>query len=605
MNRSVVEDIKSKLSIEDVIGSYIKLEKSGKTFKAKCPFHNEKTPSFFVSPDRGGYYCFGCGAKGDIFSFVEQFEGLDFKGALRTLADKAGVILQEYKVDNEKDSLYAVMEEAVKYFEAQFLSSNTAELYIKSRGINDSTRKLFRIGFAPLGWRNLHNHLRSKGYSEKIIEKAGLIKKKDQTENTSPNDSGYYDRFRGRVMFPISDTSGRIVAFSGRILEDDGKSAKYLNSPDTPLYDKSMVLYGLDKAKSEIRVRGYSILVEGQMDLVLSHQAGVRNTVASSGTALTDETTDHSGVVSNLGLIRRLSPNVIIAFDSDNAGRKAAIRAARIAISMGMEVKIASLPDGKDPADLVRDNIELWKEALKNAKNVVEFELENSIRNNSDVRKLSKALRENVFPFIAVMNSAMDQAYFIKMIADKCHITEDAVWNDLRSFEATMKTSGGVTPGASVNVGTKDSSGSSSRTSETMQNLNIANKQNKFDLLERRILGLLHLIKKANIDEYNKLEFILKDIMQDEYQSLISRTENMVEDFVFEAEAFFGDKPDKWVIHVKDLLFNFEKDLIDRRLMSTMNELRIAEKNKDSESVSKLAKICQELSLAKSKINKK
>ena len=292
-----VEQIKERLGIEDVIGSYVKLERSGKNLKAKCPFHNEKTASFYITPDRGTYYCFGCGVKGDIFTFVEQFEGLDFMGALKLLAERAGVELTDRRlyggkssaeVRNEKDQLYKIMEDAASFYEKMLYASGSssfasaaaeARAYIKKRGITEETAKKFRLGFAPLEWRTLATYLKSKGYSDMDMEKAGLAKRPDEGGQKSP-----YDRFRDRIMFPISDSSGRVIAFSGRILHDDEKSAKYLNSPDTPLYTKSTVLYGIDKAKQEIRRLNYTIFVEGQMDLVLAHQAGTMNTVAVSGT---------------------------------------------------------------------------------------------------------------------------------------------------------------------------------------------------------------------------------------------------------------------------------------------------------------------------------
>jgi DNA primase len=377
MNRTAVEEIKARIPIEELIGSYIKIEKSGRALKARCPFHNEKTPSFFISPERGGYYCFGCGAKGDIFSFVEQFEGLDFKGALKVLAEKAGVqLVYEKKNDGEKDFLFEIMEEATRYFEQQLAGNNHAKEYIKKRGITDETKHSFRIGWAPEGWQNLHEHLRNKGWKDNIIELAGLIKQSDRAEDYSKNSNPqpslnnskvrYYDRFRGRIIFPITDSSGRVVAFTGRILVDDGKSAKYLNSPETPIFIKSDILFGLYKAKSEIRRLNYSILVEGQMDLILSHQAGLRNTIAASGTALTDNATGQNGIVSNLGLVRRLSQNMIIALDSDKAGKTATMRAVvATAIGLGMSIKIADATSmgiaGKDPADIILDNPENWK----------------------------------------------------------------------------------------------------------------------------------------------------------------------------------------------------------------------------------------------------
>jgi DNA primase len=590
MNRTAVEQIKERLPIDEVVGSYVKLDKAGKSLKARCPFHNEKSASFFVSPERGGYYCFGCGAKGDIFSFVEQFEGLDFRGALKILAERAGVaLIYDQKADGERDQLFRVMEEAAQFFEHELTKHPDAQKYIQGRAITEETKRQFRIGWAPEGWRNLHTYLKTKKYPDALIEKAGLAKKKEGGQE-------FYDRFRGRVMFPISDSSGRVIAFTGRILVDDGKSAKYLNSPDTPLYDKSLVLYGLDKAKSEIRIRGYSIMVEGQMDLVLSHQAGVKNTVAASGTALTDESMGESGAVSNLGLVRRLSPNIIVAFDSDNAGRKAALRAAGIALSMSMDVKIADLPEGKDPADMVRDDVESWKHALRNAKPVIEFELGNVLRDNPDPRKVPRALRERVFPFLARIDSAMDQAHFVKMIADRTHITDDAVWADLRATEKTIKTAAtavtaGAKPGAPL---------------QPKIQMSPAEKISAhIDMVERRMMGLLLLMEKAGNAETAGYRDNIRSIAADEYDALVQRIDPVGSDLQYEAEAIFGTDAEKWTAHMKELIINYEENTISEQLIKTMHQLRIAEKAGESERMGELAKKCQELSMKKAEVKKK
>jgi DNA primase len=518
---------------------------------------------------------------------------LDFRGALKILAERAGVALvYDQKADGERDQLFRIMEETAQFFEQQLQKTPDAQKYIQGRAITDETCKAFRIGWAPDGWRNLHAHLRSKNYSDVLIEKAGLAKKKE-------GGNEFYDRFRGRVMFPISDSSGRVIAFTGRILVDDGKSAKYLNSPDTPLYDKSLVLYGLDKAKSEIRQRGFSIMVEGQMDLVLSHQAGVRNTVAASGTALTDESMGESGAVSNLGLVRRLTPNIIVAFDSDSAGRKAALRAAGIALSMSMDVKIADLPEGKDPADMVRDNVESWKDALRNAKPVIEFELGNVLRDNPDPRKVPRALRERVFPFLARIDSAMDQAHFVKMIADRAHITDDAIWQDLRAVEKNIKTA------ATANAGT----GSSASTSAPLQPKVQMSPEEKIsahiDMVERRMMGLLLLMEKAGNSETALHRENIQNIAGERYDRLVKKIEPLASDLQYEAEALFGSDAEKWIAHMKELVINFEENTISEELIRTMHELRIAEKAGESERMGALAKKCQELSMKKAEVKKK
>ena len=417
---SPVQQIKERLSIEEVVSSYIKLDRAGANLKAKCPFHNEKTPSFFVSPERGSYYCFGCGAKGDIFTFIEEFEGLDFKGALKILAERAGVLLVSYskEKEGEKEKLYKIMEESTKFFQKNLVENKEVLDYLKKRGLKDETIKEFRIGFVKLDWHILLFYLQEKGFSDTEIEKAGLIKKPislnlDGTEkSTSSGEQKFYDRFRGRIMFPISDSSGRIIAFSDRLFVDDGKSvptpkgigtptlskvivgAKYLNSPDTPIFSKSAVLYGLDKAKKSIRKNNFSILVEGQMDLILSHQAGFKNTIATSGTALSDSTISKENVVSNLGLLRRLSSNIVLAFDADRAGFNASARAAKIALSFGMDVKVVSIPEGVDPADLIlKEGTDAWRKAIRSSKHIIEFFLERILKNyKEDTRKAGREI---------------------------------------------------------------------------------------------------------------------------------------------------------------------------------------------------------------------
>ena len=617
MNRTAVEQIKERLPIDVVIGSYVKLDKAGKSYKAKCPFHNEKSPSFFVSPDRGGYYCFGCGAKGDIFSFVEQFEGLDFRGALKILAERAGVpLVYDTKADGERDRQFQLMELAAEYFEAQYAKSKEAQEYVKSRGISTESRKAFRIGWAPEGWRNLANHLKTKGWSDSMMETVGLVKKKEASDiegnNTAVSDS--YDRFRGRIIFPITDSSGRVIAFTGRILKDDGKSAKYLNSPDTPLYDKSMVLYGLDKAKSEIRRMGYSIFVEGQMDLVMSHQAGIKNTVAASGTALGDETINEQGIVSNLGLVRRLSPNVIIAFDSDAAGRKAALRASGIALSLGMDVKIADIVGGKDPADLVKEDIERWKEVLRTATQVVEFELNNVIRElgvpsadsktSANARKIPRAILERVLPLLARIESASDQSYFVRQISDKASIPADAVWQDLKMVIKKMKEKEVATPVSSTTSGV----GSVSNSSKSSM---IKNPRHRIDLAERQLFGMIFVIEKSADTKLNLTSTAkeyreqLKKISGDTYENRVARAEAMKSDLMFEAEEYFGSDQKTWERHMKELLINFEEDVLNEDLLVAMQELRTAEKSGDQSLVQECAKKCQVLSIRKAEIAKK
>lgn len=594
MNRTAVEQIKERLPIHEVVGQYVKLEKSGSSYKARCPFHNEKSPSFFVSPDRGGYYCFGCGAKGDIFTFVEQFEGLDFRGALKVLAERAGVpLVYDQKADGERDRLLKVVEDAAQYYEDQLVKSKEAKEYVAKRGISDATRELFRIGWAPEGWQNVIDHLRTKKHSDTLIEKAGLGKKTEEGK--------FYDRFRGRIMFPICDSSGRVIAFSGRILPrlDDGKAAKYLNSPDTPLFDKSQILYGLDKAKAEIRRMNYSILVEGQMDLVMSHQAGLKNTVATSGTALTAEIPDVPGAVSNLQLVRRLSPNVILAFDSDKAGRMAAMRAvAATAISLGMAVKIADIEGGKDPADIVLADPEEWKNILRGSKHVIEYELGNVLKDVTDPHKVARAVKERVFPYLARMDSEMDKAHYVKMISERTKVAEQAVWDDLRSFIKSMPADARVAAGSNAIVGGAPLQASGAGMTDSSVKAPMA----RLDLIERRMFGLLELMRAKDTQSAEKFEERIKRIADDTYAARAEKAQATQSDLVFEAESFYGAKPEDWSRHMEDLLLGFEEDVIGERLIAALEELKAAEAAKDASKVEDLAKKCQALSIRKAEV---
>ena len=420
---SIIEDIKSRLNIVDVAGGYLKLEKAGGNFKACCPFHHERTPSFFISSSRQTYHCFGCNKGGDVISFVEEIEGLDFQGALKLLADRAGVTLTREKpgARDERDAIFSALELATKFYEAVLPKFGEAVSYLTSRGLTPETIKSFRVGFAPDEWRSLGDFLTKKGIQEEVMERAGLIVR-------SPK--GFYDRFRGRVMFPITDSSGRVIAFSGRILKEEaGKtlgasaSAKYVNSPETEVFHKSRALFGLSQARDAIRDGDSCVLVEGQMDLILSHQAGVKNTVASSGTALTSE---------HLEMIKRFTKNIVLAFDADDAGISAAHRAVVLALEQNMSVRIARLPKGMDPADVALNDPSHWVSAVKDAKQVIDLYLELLPSLHKDKAELRKKVTEIVVPFVALLKSPIDQGHYVGEIAKILGIKEEPVWDEVK-----------------------------------------------------------------------------------------------------------------------------------------------------------------------------
>ena len=413
----VVRQIKERLNIIDVVSPYVELHKAGKNFKGKSPFSAEKTPSFFVSPDRGVYYCFSTSQGGDIFNFIEAMEGVDFKGALKILAEKAGVELvpEDPKKRSERDRLYVIMEEATKFYVKALEKELAAEKYLKERGVSGETVTKWRIGFAPgplrFGWRELKDFLNKAGYKNEELYKAGLIK--DAGSGKEP-----FDVFRDRVMFPLFDASGKVVAFSGRILHPNDKAPKYVNSPETPLYKKSELLFGYDKAREGIRKLNFSLIVEGQFDVVMSHQAGYTNTVAVSGTALT---------LHHVQLLERLSDRVVLALDADRAGIAAMKKAAALMLRRGLDVKIAELPLGQDPADLILADKEKFKSAIGQAVHVIEFLLHILRREVDDDRSFKLRVRDEVLPFVLMLPSRIDQEHFVSIIAKAIKTTDDAI----------------------------------------------------------------------------------------------------------------------------------------------------------------------------------
>ena len=415
MASDTVQQIKDRLSIVDVVSQYVKLERGGANLRARCPFHAERTPSFFVSPERGTYHCFGCNVGGDIFSFVEQIEGLDFKGALKVLAEKAGVPIVYGRSDkrekDERDRLFELMEVATIFYVSQL--NDDVRKYLHGRSTNDATIKTFRLGWAGEGWSALADHLKNKKFSEKEMLDAGVAKRTER--------GGVNDKFRNRIMFPIADSAGRVVGFSGRIFGENvsPEAPKYLNSPETPLFHKSRILYGLDKAKLSVRKHNCAVLVEGQLDLLASHQAGWGNTIAVSGTAFTAE---------HASLIRRLTDNLVIALDADEAGIKAAGRAARAALQSGLNVKVAQLPTGLDPADLIlKEGKGAWSETIREAKDIVMFLLDVLEERSRGADGFRRNVESVVLPYVADVQSPIAREQYLREIARRLGVSEHAV----------------------------------------------------------------------------------------------------------------------------------------------------------------------------------
>lgn len=367
---NTTEEIKARLNIVDVVGGYVRLEKAGTRYKACCPFHQERTPSFMVNEERGMWHCFGCGKGGDVFAFVMEMEGMEFKEALKLLAERAGVELPQYRREEaglekgSKDRLFELLELATKFYEKQLWDGSGKEkilAYLRERGLSDESIRTFRLGYAPDGWRHIYDFLINRGFRAEELEQAGLIirRSSEPIQDTSYkiHDTGYYDRFRDRVMFPIFDILGRVIGYSARVAPGaDESTAKYINTPETPIYHKSRALYGLYLGKQAIKQAGVTVVVEGNMDVIAMHQAGFTNTVAVSGTALTSE---------QLSVMKRYGSEVRLFFDMDGAGQKAARKSTELALEQELLTNIVALPFGKDAADMGRDDPELLKQAVE------------------------------------------------------------------------------------------------------------------------------------------------------------------------------------------------------------------------------------------------
>ena len=424
----VIDEIKQRVDITDLVGTRVTLKKAGRTLKGLCPFHDEKTPSFVVYPDQGSYHCFGCGKSGDAFTWMQETEHLDFGEALRHLAQRAGVDLPERRRDpqatEKRQQLLAVLSEAAAFYHEQLVEARTPEAqaarkYVESRGLEAATVERFGLGYAPDRWDTLLRHLRQRRHTLELAVEAGLLREGER-------DGSRYDLFRKRLLFPILDASGAVIGFGGRILGDG--QPKYLNSPQTPLFDKSTVLYGLDQARQAIRREEQAIIVEGYMDAVIAHQHGYTNVVAALGTALTKQ---------QVRQLRRYSENLVLALDADSAGQAATLRgldvmhealAADAVAGIQGEIHVATLPAGRDPDDVIRAGPQQWEALIAQAKPFVEFAIDAAVAGAdlSNAREKS-GVASRIFPLIRSVGDPIARAPYIELLAERLGVGEQTV----------------------------------------------------------------------------------------------------------------------------------------------------------------------------------
>lgn len=418
-----IEEIKNKIDIVGLIQGYVPLKKAGRNFKGNCPFHSEKTPSFMVNPELQIFKCFGCGAGGDAYSFLQKIEGMEFGEALQQLADRVGVKLVSYKPtqgEQLKEKLVAInflAGEVYHWLLTKNKLGSKALAYVKSRGISDEAILKFKLGYAPDAWDYLSKFLLGKkGYKREDVDRAGLMIKN-------------YDRFRNRIMFPLANQRGQVVGFAGRVLPgaDEKSGGKYVNTAETEIYHKGELLYGLDITRSEIKTAGFAVVVEGEIDAIASWQAGVKNVVAIKGSALTEKQVE---------LLRRLCDTLVLALDTDLAGDAASRRGIEIADRAGMSIKVARLEGAKDPGELAIIDPEAWKKVVGEAIPVYDFYIDSAVNRFGLEVGGKKRIGQEIVPILSKIEDEIIKAHYIKKLARTLGVEE----NDIRTQMVKVST---------------------------------------------------------------------------------------------------------------------------------------------------------------------
>jgi len=549
MPLSLIEEIKSRLDIVEVISSYIPLKKCGANYRALCPFHSEKKPSFFVSPSRQIWRCFGCLRGGDVFKFIMEIEGIEFGDALKILAKKAGVELKpitpEYqKLKTERQRLYEICELACKFFEKQLEGKTGREVveYLKERGINDDSMKKWRIGWAPDTKRSLLDFLSKNGYKKSEIEKAGLSIRTESQE--------YFDRFRGRIIFPIFDLNSQVIGFGGRIFQKQ-ETAKYINTPNTLIYDKSKVLYGLDKAKVEIRKKNFCILVEGYTDAILAHQAGFENTVSVSGTALTQY---------QLAILKRYSDNLYLGFDMDIAGGFATKRGIDLAQESGFNIKVLILPKEKDPADIISKNPKEFEKIVSNAISILDFYFQSTFSNfDKSTLEGKKEILKVLLPVIKRVENKVEQAFWISKLAKELDTREENIWEELEKLKFEER-------------------GIGFEKEETIP------QRNREEVLEENLLALV-LKFPENLDLIGKEEI---QFFSEEGREILEKLKSKKEDFSDKTKEYFD------VLSLRAEVEEIEKEMVVPEINFCLKEIKSIKLKKKLEEISKELKEAEE-----------
>ena len=574
---NILNEIQDKCDIVEIISSYISLKPSGRNFKACCPFHHEKTPSFVVSPDKQIYHCFGCNSGGNIFSFLKEYEKIDFIDAVKMLAEKTGVKLPEYKSHDDQDAsaasvVYSVNDVAANYYSSFLVgdglkpSPTLPERYIAKRGLDASVIKKFRIGYADSSWNGLLDYLSARGIKQDTVLKAGLI--------AQGKENSYYDLFRNRIIFPIFDVRNRIIGFGARVMDET--LPKYINSPETAVYKKGQHLYGLNFAKADINEKNFAIITEGYLDVIMCHQYGVTNAIASLGTALTAE---------QIRLLKRYTHNIVILYDADQAGEAASLRGLDLFLEEDMNVKIATLEKGHDPDSFLRKfGKENFDAAIKKSKSLFTYKLDilKDRFNSTEPESKAETIKEMLSTINRVRN-AIVKAEYIKLLAQELSVKEDAIWDELKKVKTHFerRTTTGGSP--------ERSRGANDERRNIGKPIDISPAEK---ILARLMIEDINVIKIVR-DELNPSDFRNKDIRNiaealfsiDGKDSMIdiNRLINSIEDkvpqniisFIVNEEVDIKDKKR----NVSDCIMTIKKENRNMLLKDIQNRLRVAQQS--------------------------
>lgn len=580
MYNSPVEEIKDRIDIVEVVGDYLDLKKVGKGYQAPCPFHKEKNPSFHVSPDLQIFKCFGCGVSGDVFTFIQKIEGVGFRDALRMLADRAGVELksEDKELRSKRQKLERILELATRFFEKQLEESSAGKKafqYLKKRNISEQSIEKWRLGYAPDSWDGLKDFLTDKGFPVKDILEAGLLVQKEESGSV-------YDRFRGRIMFPIFNLQGVVVGFGGRVL-GKADTAKYINTPQTLLYNKSRVLYGINRAKLPIRDKEKVILVEGYTDVIMSHQAGFQNTVAVSGTALTPY---------QLKILNRYCDQLLTAFDMDSAGQEATKKSIKLAQKKEFLVRVIEMPEDKDPADIISDDPHQWEESINNAETVFDFYFDWAFSHYSaDKPEGRKKISQELLPIIASVEDKIEQSRWVQELAQRLEVDESSIREELSKQQQP---------------------GSSAEPAVEIESSLDQNNLTRRELLERRILALI-LTEEELLDE-------IPEEVEDNFSERVQKILELFSEGQLEKQRKKNRDLDLWLREkaldlkqeevdveedLQSCLAEFQKIILKEQLRANHRCIQKAEQNEQEDILENLLKQNKEINQKICQLNKK